>query len=141
MGPEAANPTRASTPAVRGSEEERKARLRAVGEVMRLYEGLEQALQTVSDDELARLATAARAGERALDRWARSIEVFRRFKRRIDAGLPPANETLEANGGDERATESEWLEDGDGGGDGGPPLFLWEALAFAIGFIVSFLVT
>jgi len=138
MGPETANPTRA-TPAVRGSEEERKARLRAVGEVMRLYEGLEQALQTVSDDELARLATAARAGERALDRWARSIEVFRRFKRRIDAGLPPANETLEANDGDERATESEWLEDEDE--NGGPPLFLWEALAFAIGFIVSFLVT
>jgi len=138
MGPETANPTRA-TPAVRGSEEERKARLRAVGEVMRLYEGLEQALQTVSDDELARLATAARAGGRALDRWARSIEVFRRFKRRIDAGLPPANETLEANDGDERATESEWLEDEDE--NGGPPLFLWEALAFAIGFIVSFLVT
>jgi hypothetical protein len=137
MGPEAANPTRASTLAVRGSDEERSARLRAIGEVVRLYEGLEQALQTVSDDELARLATAARAGERALDRWARSIEVFRRFKRRIDAGLPPANETLEANAY-ERATEPEWLEDDE---DGGPPPLVWEALAFAIGFIVSFLVT
>ena len=136
MRPEAANPARASTLAVRGSDEERSARLRAIGEVVRLYEGLAQALQTVSDDELARLATAARAGERALDRWARSIEVFRRFKRRIDAGLPPANETLEANDY-ERATEPEWLEDE----DGGPPPLVWEALAFAIGFIVSFLVT
>ena len=135
MGPEAGIPTRASTPPVRGSDEQRRARLRAVGEVVRLYEGLERALQTVSDDELVQIATAARAGEQALDRWARSIEGFRRFKRRIAAGLPPADETLEAHE-DERRSAPEWLEN-----EGGAPPFLWEALAFAIGFIVSFLVT
>src|SRR5437867_2964056 len=61
--------------AVRGSKD-RAARLRAVGEAIASYHDLERALRAVSDGELAQLATAARASERALGRWARSIESF-----------------------------------------------------------------
>ena len=135
VGAEASPGSRARAPEVRGPRD-RAVRLRAVGEVLGLYRDLERALRAVSDAELEQLATAARAGERALGRWARSIETFRRFKRRIEAGLPPADETRREV--DYGSAIGPWIEEEE---NAGPPPYLWEALAFAIGFIVSFLVT
>jgi len=105
--------------------------------VVHLYHDLERALRAVNDQQLAELASTARAGERALGRWARTVEAFRGFKRRLDAGLPPLDE-LRDTPAIRFDTEPLWIEDDDV--DAGTPPYLWEALAFAIGFIVSFLV-
>src|SRR6185295_7006104 len=113
VGAEAAPGSRARALEIRGPRD-RAARLRALGDLLGLYRDLERALRAVSDAELEQLATAARAGERALGRWARSIETFRRFKRRVEAGLPPADQTRQEV--DYGSAIQPWLEE-----DAGPP--------------------
>jgi hypothetical protein len=135
MGAEPA--TRTWAPPQRGSDtarDTRSARLRSVGEVVRLYEDLERALRQTADADLARLVAASRAGERALGEWARRIEAMRAVKRRVEsaaeraAAVPRAAAPL-------RAHVSWTLEE-----PRAVP-FLWEALAFAVGLGVSLLLT
>ena len=107
-------------------------RLGAIGDLVRMHRDLERALEQAPDAELARIVAAARQGEQVLEDWARRIEVFRAFKRRYEAGLHPAD--LAALGAP-RAPEP-------GRGVLAEPRrlpFLWEVMAFIIGFAVSYL--
>ncbi len=69
-------------------EDTRTARLRAVSELVRLYEELERALEVPGDGELAQLVSTSRAGERALGRWANRLEALRNLKRYVEGGAP-----------------------------------------------------
>ncbi len=114
--------------------DQRSERLNAIGELVRMHRDLERALRETPDAELARIAAAARHGEQQLEDWARRIEVFRAFKRRYEEGVHPADVPL---------------------GAAGPPLpgdgavlaeprrlpFLWELVAFVVGFAISLLLT
>ena len=121
------------------AEGRRGARLRAVGDVLRLYRALEHVLASVSDGELARLSAASRAGECALGEWAGQIDTLRGMKRWLESGscpplpqvpvrvpsatspaVPPAARAI----AEPRALR-----------------LMWELIAFMAGFATSWLVT
>ena len=134
MGAEAAI-TLGSPPAQdRDTRTSRSARFSAVGEVVGLYHDLERALAQTRDAELAQLAAAAREGEQALEVWAQRIEAFRSFKRRFEAGIHPADEPGRVRTPPAAAPSALTLDE--------PRRlsFVWEALAFVFGFVLSFLV-
>jgi hypothetical protein len=110
------------------AERLRSARLSAVGELIRLYEHLERALARTGDGEIAELVARSRHGERELATWARKLEELRGVKRRIESEpvlvVPaPAPEPARM-----------------GVGAAAMP-FVWEALAFVIGFAISLVLT
>src|SRR3954470_24530984 len=113
----------------------RRERLSAIGELVRMHQELERALERAPDAELAHIAAAARNGERVLEEWARRIEIFRAFKRRYEAGVHPADQPPRAVAAPaaHRAgvvfVEPRRLP------------YLWELIAFAVGFAVSLLLT
>lgn len=98
---------------------------------------LERALQCTDDTELGRLASDAREAERVLEDWARQVEAFRASKQLFDSGILPEP------GGRPRGIPDELVLARIGHAlDASPPLrFLWEALAFMVGFVLSLLVT
>ena len=109
------------------AEARRSDRLRKVGEVLQLYERLQQALGEAADADLERLAAASRAGERALGDWARNIEDFRLFKRGFENGTLSRSRLFANDRGAPR--DEPWtLEE--------PQAipFMWEAVAFILGF-------
>jgi len=131
MGAEARKIGAAHLRAVSTRDRDRE-RLSAIGDLVRMHRDLERALERAPDAELARIAAAARQGEQVLEDWARRIEVFRAFKRRYEAGIHPAD--LPALGA-LRAREPS-------GGLLAEPRrlpFLWETIAFVVGFAVSYL--
>lgn len=97
-----------------------------------MYRQLDRALHQTADADLARMAAAARQGELALGTSARQLEVLEDLRRRFDAAIAPvavpprAVVTAPARCKPQRTQRIP---------------FLWEALAFAVGFAVSFLVT
>jgi hypothetical protein len=99
-----------------------------------MYEDLTEALDRTDDAELARLAAGARAGERALADWALRVESFRGFKRQFELDTSPRAPAPAA--GAAARQPSPWIVE-----EPGAPPFFWEALAFIVGFIVSFLIT
>ena len=108
-------------------------RLGAIDELVRMQRELDRALERAPDAELAQIAAAARQGERVLEDWARRVEVFRGFKRRYEAGIHPAdNPPPTAAAADVRVgalPEPRRLP------------FLWELVAFVVGFAISMLLT
>ena len=109
------------------AERVRSVRLSAVGELVRLYEHLEQALARTGDGEIAELVARSRHGERELATWARKLEELRGVKRRIEAEpvlvAPPPPPPVPS-----------------GVGAAAMP-FVWEALAFVLGFAISLVLT
>src|SRR5262245_56005060 len=69
--------------------EHRSESLASVGEAVEVLRTLDLALGRTDDDELGRLASDVREGERALEEWARQIEAFRASKQLFDAGILP----------------------------------------------------
>ena len=118
-----------------GNRDARRERLGAIAELVRMHQDLERALERAPDVELARIAAAARDGERVLEDWARSVEVFRAFKRRYEAGVHPAERSAVAPSG--VATE----RDAPGLAEPRRLPYLWELVAFILGFAVSLLLT
>jgi hypothetical protein len=92
---------------------------------------LQRALDQTPDADLARMVAAARQGELAMGAWATQLAAYRDVKRRFDAAgatvvwQPPTTVTRGAEGLVASLR--------------GIP-FLWEALAFALGCMTSFLV-
>jgi hypothetical protein len=102
-----------------------------------LYEQLTRALGETADADLERLAASSRAGERALGDWARRLEAFRVFKRRFENGTLAGSRLFAGDHGRAPARRpSPWtvIE---------PKAipFMWEAVAFVVGFGVSLLLT
>jgi hypothetical protein len=98
---------------------------------------LDQALACATDEELGRLASQAREGERALEEWARQLETFRASKQLFAAGIVPDLGERPHGARDELVLTrvARAL-------DQSPSLrFFWEALAFMVGFVLSLLVT
>ena len=116
------------------AEARRGDRLRKVGEVLQLYEQLTQALGESTDAELERLAARSRAGERAFGDWARRIESFRLFKRGFENGTFSRSRLAASDSPAVRS--SRWTVEG-------PKAipFMWEAIAFVLGFGVSLFLT
>lgn len=99
-----------------------------------MHRDLERALERAPDADLAQIAAAARRGERVLEDWARRVEVFRAFKRRYEAGIHPA---------DRASVAAPELADAPGMSLAEPRRvpFLWEIVAFVLGFAISLLLT
>ena len=118
-----------------GNRDARRERLSAIGELVRMHQDLERALERAPDAELARIAAAAREGERVLEDWARRVEVFRGFKRRYEAGVHPADHSARAAIGIPAERDDLGLAE--------PRRlpYLWELIAFVVGFAVSLLLT
>jgi len=116
------------------AEARRGDRLRKVGEVLQLYERLTEALGEATDAELERLAATSRAGERAFGDWARRIESFRLFKRGFENGT--FSRSRLSAGDDSTPRSRRWTIEG-------PKAipFMWEVIAFVLGFGVSLLLT
>ena len=90
--------------------------LRSIGDVVSLYEELENALARMDQAELTRIVARTRKDERPLAFWARRIARARGIEFRASVTLLPVHP---------RARRRSWL--------------VWEAVAFALGFGVSFL--
>jgi len=137
MGTKAAVTHPRSPPANEREDDDRNTTLAAVGDAVDVLHVLEDALGRASDDDLGRLASDVREVERSLEEWARQLEAFRASKQLFESGILPdpagrprgiPNELVLAKLG--RAL------------DASPRLrFVWEALAFAVGFVLSLLVT
>ncbi len=116
----------------------RVARLHEIGELIRLYRALARALAGITDAELTRLASAGRAGERALGDWTRRVERLREIKQRLesdDLSLESLRPAPHAAAAAARAASVPWtLEE--------PRAlpFLWEVLAFVLGFALASLI-
>lgn len=135
MGTKAAVTPPGSSPARARENDDRPRRLDAVGHAVELLHVLELALARIDDEELSRLAGEARRGERALEQWARQVEVFRASKRLFEAGILPGPARRHLRDELVLARVARSL-------DPSPPLpFFWEALAFMVGFVLSLLVT
>lgn len=130
--------TPSGSPPVRAREnDDRSGRLATVGRAVELLHALESALELIDDEELGRLASDARRGERALERWARQVEIFRASKQLFEAGILP-----DPVGRRRRVRDELVLARVARSLDASPPLrFFWEALAFMVGFVLSLLVT
>src|SRR4051794_1861162 len=89
----AANPLRSPPPQEREDEEreddDRSKRLTSVGQAVEVLHVLDLALACTNDEELGRLASQIREGERALESWAREVETFRASKQLFEAGIVP----------------------------------------------------
>ncbi len=130
---------RPGSPPVRAREnDDRRGRLAAIGCAVELLHALDSALERIDDEELGRLAAEARRGERALDDWARQVEAFRASKQLFAAGILP-----DPAGRRRRMLEGLVLARiARRSRDASPRLpFVWEALAFVVGFVLSLLVT
>ena len=126
-----------SPPAQPQEEDDRSAWLAVVGEAVEVLHVLDLALSRTDDDELGALAVETREAERALEGWARQIETFRASKQLFEAGILPDPVGRPRGIPDELmlARLSRAL-------DASKPLrFMWEALAFMVGFVLSLLVT
>jgi hypothetical protein len=132
MGAEPAHNPGSPLAREREGYDRRPTRFSTVGEVVRLYRNLEVALGQAADTELVRLAAQAREGAVALEEWARRVEAFRGFKRRFEAGVDPG--AIADRRGRRPAAPVEAARYGRS-----PLRFVWEALAFAVGFVVSIL--
>jgi hypothetical protein len=97
----------------RGDDSRRLAR---IGELVELYEDLEHALGRMDERDLARLAARTRGDERPLAFWARRVARVRGVEVRPKFSLchAPPNTS-------------------------GTSSFVWEAVAFVLGFGVSLL--
>lgn len=126
-----------SPPAQPQEEDDRSARLAVVGEAVEVLHVLDLALSRTDDDELGALAVETREAERALEAWARQIETYRASKQLFEAGILPDPGGRPRGIPDELmlARLSRALDDSK------PLRFLWEALAFMVGFVLSLLVT
>lgn len=135
MGADTAAISGAPRPEQPGAERSRTTRLAAVGELVRLYEDLERALARTGDGELADLVTASRHGERELGAWARRLEEIRGLKRRFEAAIAAPHPRS--------GVPSVVAAPVRGWAAGGPTAmpFVWEAVAFVVGFAISFVLT
>ncbi len=109
------------------AETRRRERLQNVGDVVRLYEQLAQVLGETTDADLERLAAASRAGGRAFGDWAHRIESFRIFKRSFEDGTFTRSRLFANDEPTSRAKGRKAIP------------FLWETIAFVLGFGVSLL--
>ena len=109
------------------AEARRTDRVRKVGKVLEIYERPAQALGSTADADLERLAAASRAGERALGTWARRVESFRLFKRSFENGTLGRSRLFAGDDPEPRPSPS--------------IPFLWEGIAFVLGFGLSLLLT
>jgi hypothetical protein len=118
MGAETATPLAAPRGLSCDEKSDRTDSLRNIADALRLYEELERALAQLDDEAITRVAIASRGSRRALSLWARQIALFRDLDRTRGTDAPrhsrPHRLTLR-------------------------PSWLWEAVAFAIGCAVSFL--
>jgi len=94
--------------------------LHRIGDVVSLYEKLEATLTRIDEGELLRIAARTGPEERPLAFWARRIARARgiQFPTPVALRLPPVAARRPASEGSR---------------------FVWEAVAFAVGFGVSFL--
>jgi len=131
----AAHPLRSPPPDER-EEDDRSKRLASISQAVEVLHVLDRALACADDDELGRLVSEARAGERALERWAHEVETFRASKQLFQAGTVP--DLVERRHG----VRDELVLTRVGRAlDRSPSLrFFWEALAFVVGFVLSLLV-
>ena len=137
MGTKAAVTHPRSPPANEREDDDRLNTLAVVGDAVDVLRVLEDALGCASDDDLGRLTSDVREVERTLEDWARQLETFRASRQLFESGILPdpagrprgiPNELVLAKLG--RAL------------DASPRLrFVWEALAFMVGFVLSLLVT
>ena len=102
--------------------------------MLRLYEQLTQALGEAADADLERLAATSRAGERALGEWARRLESLRVFKRSFENGTFERSRLFSKSGPAPR--RARWTVE-----EPKAIPFMWEAVAFVLGFAVSLLLT
>jgi hypothetical protein len=137
MGTKSAEIPPRSPPAHEQEEGDRSTSLADVGWALDVLRVIELALGRTNDDELGRLARDAREGERAFEEWARHVESFRASKQLFEAGILPDP------AGRPRGIPDELVLARLGRAlDASPPLrFVWEALAFMVGFVLSLLVT
>ena len=111
------------------AQECRSARLTTIGDMVRMYRELDQALSKVGDAELAKMSALARGGQRGMEQWARRIDAFRGFKWRFEAGQLPVEPCRADEVG--RSTVAPVRR----------RYLLWEAAAFLLGFIIALLLT
>jgi len=126
-----------SPPALEQEDGERSTSMASVGEALDVLRVLDLVLGCTDDDELGRLASEAREGERAFEAWARQVEILRASKQLFEAGILPDPAGRARDIPDELvlARLGRAL-------DASKPLrFVWEALAFMVGFVLSLLVT
>jgi hypothetical protein len=126
-----------SPPAQPQEDDERSAWLAVVGEAVDVLHVLDLALDQTDDFELGALAVKTREAERALEEFARQIETFRSSKQLFEAGILPDPAGRPRGVPDELmlARLGRVLDDSK------PLRFVWEALAFMVGFVLSLLVT
>ncbi len=143
MGAKAAVANLGSLPAHEREDDDRSARLASVAQAIDALHILDCALGCVDDAELGRLASDARAGERAFEEWARQVEAFRASKQLFESGvLPDLPEPARRIPDEVVARRAPVVARRTPVYDGSRTLrFFWEALAFMVGFVLSLLVT
>jgi hypothetical protein len=137
MGTKAAVTHPRSPPANEREDDDRLRKLAGVGDAVDILRVLDAALERADDGELGRLAADVREAERIFEEWARQVEAFRASKQLFDSGILPDP------GGRPRGIPEELVLARLGRAlDASPRLrFVWEALAFMVGFVLSLLVT
>jgi hypothetical protein len=98
--------------------DDRVRRLQRIGQIIELYEDLEHALARMDDRELHRIAARTRPDERPLAFWARRVARVR------GVASPARHDLFEVHPRRRVASRGR---------------FIWEAVAFAVGFGVSLL--
>ncbi len=131
MGVEAAIRLGTPRPDKRGDANDRSTRLAAVSAILRMQRDLQRALDQTTDADLARMVVAARQGELAMGAWAAQLAAYRDIKRRFDAAGAAVvwrRQTVVTRRAQGLVANARGIP------------FLWEALAFALGCMTSFLV-